>query len=473
MSTDTLPPHDPLTEAAALGTVLDSNGDSPDLLKALVLDDFYDRRHRTLFPLLQSLHAQHQPLNSVSAYIILTEKNLLDEAGGLDYVQRLPDQSAGTATFPLLLDTLHSYSARRAALSDSALVADLARDPSVTTTALASASERLLSTQAARAPSSLPEMLDAATFSHEDLPKPLELISGLLHQGSKLALGGGSKSFKSWTLLDLAIAVAYGLPWLRFETTAAPVLYINFEIPPWSWQHRLKTICAARAITQIPGRLTLWNLRGFATNYSTLLPKILAIAKNRFALIIIDPIYKLYGQADENSASDIAALLNALDFLITQTQAALAWGSHFSKGNQSAKDSIDRVSGSGVFARDPDSLIMFTKHEIDDAFTVESTLRNFPPVPPFVVKWNYPALTLAQDLDPARLKKAGGRPLSASPDSITNLIANTPMSTSDWQKSAYQELGVSRSAFHRLKLDLLSRKRVSQSSIDGRWFPLK
>src|SRR2546422_7325919 len=45
--------------------------------------------------------------------------------------------------------------------------------------------------------------------------------------------------------------------------------------------------------------------------YTTLfrsLPKIRDTAKQDFALIILDPIYKIYGQTDENSAGDVARL---------------------------------------------------------------------------------------------------------------------------------------------------------------------
>jgi len=38
--------------------------------------------------------------------------------------------------------------------------------------------------------------------------------------------------------------------------------------------------------------------------------------------------------------------------------AASVFGAHFSKGNQAGKESIDRISGSGVFARDPDTILV-------------------------------------------------------------------------------------------------------------------
>ena len=93
--------------------------------------------------------------------------------------------------------------------------------------------------------------------------------------------------------------------------------------------------------------------------------------------------------------------------LAVATGAAVAFGAHYSKGNQSSKESIDRIGGSGVFARDPDSILNFTRHEQPDCFAVEMTLRNHPPQEPFVVKWEYPLFTVDATLDPQRLKRVG------------------------------------------------------------------
>src|SRR5207244_10394065 len=99
-----------------------------------------------------------------------------------------------------------------------------------------------------------------------------------------------------------------------------------------------------------------------------------AIKSKKYVLIILDPIYKLLGSSEENKAGDTATLLNEVESLAVETGAAVAYGSHFSKGNQAQKESIDRVSGSGVYARDPDSIVNFTRHEKDDCYTVEATL---------------------------------------------------------------------------------------------------
>ena len=286
----------------------------------------------------------------------------------------------------------------------------------------------------------LPPIVDASDFLSNRESEPLHLVDGLLHQGSKLVLGGGSKSFKTWTLLDLALSISHGQQWLGRSTTKGKVLYINFEIQNYAWQKRIASVASAKGIKLEPGTIKLWNLRGHASDFGSLLPEVTAQTKeSNFALIVVDPIYKMYGNLDENKAGDVATLLNGLEALAVNTGAAIAFGAHFSKGNQSGKEAIDRISGSGVFARDPDSILIFTRHEEEDCFTVESILRNFAPVQPFAVRWQFPLFTPDQTLDPAKLKQSNaGRKREHDPRKILKAIAHTTpetgISISAWAK---------------------------------------
>ena len=184
------------------------------------------------------------------------------------------------------------------------------------------------------------------------------------------------------------------------------MLFVNFELPEFSIHHRLRAIAEARKIEIPPEALCLWNLRGHAASYETLLPLIgKRIKGSDFGLVILDPSYKLLGQADENSARDIALLLNALEKLAVETGVAIAFTAHFAKGSAAHKEAIDRISGSGVFARDPDSILVFTALETEKSFAVESVLRTLPPQKKFAVRWDYPFFQLADDLDPGDLKQ--------------------------------------------------------------------
>lgn len=253
----------------------------------------------------------------------------------------------------------------------------------------------------------LPPWTDAAAFCASEIETPPEIIHGILHKLCKLVIGGSSKARKSWLLLHLALAVSAGRKWLNFETTKARVLFVNLELPTFAIHSRLNAIARNLGIEVLPDTLTLWNLRGFAASYEVLLPMITTAAKAcGFGLIILDPSYKLLGDCDENSASDIARLLNALERLTVDTGAAIAFSAHFAKGNASGKEAQDRISGSGVFARDPDAIMVCTALETPDAYAVESILRTLPPQPPFAIRWQYPAFSVADDLDPADLKQS-------------------------------------------------------------------
>jgi hypothetical protein len=316
----------------------------------------------------------------------------------------------------------------------------------------------------------LPPIVDAAQFLTEELPEPPELVCGLLHRGSKMVLGGGSKTFKTWTLTDLALAVAMGEPWLSCKTTKGRVLFLNFEIAPVFFQKRIKAVTHEKRISLASGHFDLWNLRGYAATYGMLLPRITERVKDAgYALIILDPIYKLYGDTDENSAGAVAQLLNALESLTVDTGATVAFGAHYSKGNQSTKEAIDRISGSGVFARDPDTILNFTRHEEPDAFTVEATLRNFKPIEPFVVRWQYPLMRRDDGLDPAKLKQAGGRPKLYTLDRLLPFLKGQQLSSQNWFKLVSPETGISKTRFYALLEDARKHPNVKQTP-SGQWF---
>jgi hypothetical protein len=314
--------------------------------------------------------------------------------------------------------------------------------------------------------SPLPPSVDAAAFVAQQLPPPPELVWGILHRGSKLALGGGSKTFKTWTLIDLALAVSHGEPWLSFKTTAARVLFVNMEVQPWSFQSRIKAVAEAKHIKIKPGVLEIWNLRGHARE--SLLFQIERAVGEGYGLIILDPMYKLLGNSDENSARDITGLLNGVEHLAARAAAAIAFGAHFAKGNAAGKESIDRISGSGVFARDPDTILTFTRHEVADAFTVEATLRNFKPVEPFVARWLYPLMRRDEALDPSKLKQPTGRPAKHTPEKVLSILGVRKLKTKSWQDRAYEEGGIPRSSFFDLRDKLVAAGAVVKDS-KNRW----
>ncbi|MBP7948886.1 MAG: AAA family ATPase [Verrucomicrobiales bacterium] len=281
--------------------------------------------------------------------------------------------------------------------------------------AVALGAESWTAWEAAHAGSDLPRILPGDQFMAVPEAEPPQLIEGVLHKGAKMVLGGPSKARKSWSLLDLMLSVSSGVPWWGFATQPGRALYLNFELPAFALQHRLRVIAAAKGLDAFTG-FDVWNLRGHATDFTALIPKILGrIRDTGYALILIDPIYKGLGNRNENDAGDIASLLNEVEQLAAKSGAAVVFGAHFSKGNQSGKEAIDRIGGSGVFARDPDVILTMTPHEDDGAHTIDLTLRALPPVKAFVVRWDEAVFTADHSADPARLKAAEAAQKPAKP----------------------------------------------------------
>lgn len=255
-----------------------------------------------------------------------------------------------------------------------------------------------------------PEIMTQEDFYNEELSEPPCIIEGLLHRQLSLVIGGSSKTYKSWTLLDMAMSVSNGTDFWGMKTVKGKVLYINFEIPEYYMRERLKAISDAKGIDLPSRNLHVWNLRGRACALENIRPKFTKVMANaNFSMVILDPIYKTLGNRDENAAGDINSLMNEMEHLALETGAAVVFATHFSKGNQASKSPIDRISGSGVFARSPDTILVMTEHEEEDSYTVDSTVRNFDTPKPFVVRMNFPLFQRVSS-DPAKLKRPGGRP---------------------------------------------------------------
>lgn len=251
-----------------------------------------------------------------------------------------------------------------------------------------------------------PEELDALWDNMPDLAPPL--IEGILREGHKMLIAGPSKAGKSFALIQLCISIAEGRPWFGFDCTQGKVLYVNLELDRASCLHRFKDVY--EALEQQPtniGNISIWNLRGKSLPMDQLAPKLIRRAQKRnYKAIIIDPIYKVI-TGDENSADQMANFCNQFDKVCTELKCAVIYCHHHSKGSQTGKRSMDRASGSGVFARDPDALLDLLELELENmnedklqdapidtsqctAWRMEGTLREYPKFKPVDLWFEYP-----------------------------------------------------------------------------------
>ena len=249
----------------------------------------------------------------------------------------------------------------------------------------------------------LPAMESLADYKDNPPELPEELIQGILRRGHKMLISGSSKAGKSFLLMELCVAIAEGKAWLGFSCRKGRVLYVNLEIDPASCINRfLKIYEALKMSKENMDNIVVWNLRGHAVPLDQLVPKLIRRVRDQHLdAIVIDPIYKVI-TGDENSASEMGQFCNQFDKICNETGCSIIYCHHHSKGAQGSKRAMDRASGSGVFARDPDAQLDMIQLELSEelkntvrdgnatAWRLESNLREFENIKPVNFWFEYP-----------------------------------------------------------------------------------
>jgi len=266
--------------------------------------------------------------------------------------------------------------------------------------------------------------------------------NALIHKGDKVMLGAESKAGKTWWMLQQALCISAGIPFLGHKTVQGVVLYCNFELRPWAFARRVKQISQALGLVDGTGRAKVpplfigWNLRGKCYD----IERLCAVAEERLrkipgmklAGIVIDPLYKSYGGKEENSATDMAAVLESMEKFAENFHAAIFISSHFAKGDSAGKNQIDRISGSGVIARDPDSIMTLSKIKDEkNLYTFEATLRNMASPEPRVVEFDFPIWKPRDDI------KAGGKAYDLS--ALVDLLPEQGLTSNQWFDAASEQ----------------------------------
>jgi hypothetical protein len=112
-----------------------------------------------------------------------------------------------------------------------------------------------------------------------------------------------------------------------------------------------------------------------------------------------------------------------------------------------------------------------TKHQEDDAYVVDIVLRNLPEIPPFVVRWKFPLMVPDDDLDPAKLKKAQGRPSQYNATDLFNILPadGSGLTNKQFMKKAQEEEGIKDKTYYTLRKELVRTGKVLQSKTNKKW----
>ena len=229
-----------------------------------------------------------------------------------------------------------------------------------------------------------PLTANAADWLTTEPPPPEYILEQIFERDSRALLVGSSKTRKSFLALQLAVCTATGIKFLGIGVPQRRrVLLVNLENTP-DWQHRrLRSMCAALGVTAdlLGDRLEILNARGRGV---TLADIEAAALKHRAEMVILDPLYKLDGGADESDMAERKRLVAELELMSCRTNAALVIVHHDPKGAAGDRNVRDRGAGSAVINRDVDSTFALTMwseadENADNLMVLSVLARNAPP----------------------------------------------------------------------------------------------
>jgi hypothetical protein len=282
-------------------------------------------------------------------------------------------------------------------------------------------------------------------------PAPEYIVDGVFEKKSRGLAVGSSKTKKSFASLQLGVCVSSGHDFCGFEVNRPHrVLLVNLENAP-DWQHRrLLNMCQSLRIdgAALGDRLAILNGRGKSVDLTKI--EVEAI-RHGAELIILDPLYKLDGGADECDQTERKRLITELELIGERTGAALLYVHHDAKGQAGDRDIRDRGAGSSIINRDVDWTLALTAwgrkedEDADNLVVLSILARNAPPRPDATLLFNDGAFVHVPDREhckaTSRTVQARGRVMQGDPKADAKALADWARSVHSVSMTALREKG--------------------------------
>ncbi len=237
-------------------------------------------------------------------------------------------------------------------------------------------------------------------------PDATWLIEDLWLAGGVGLLGGQAKVCKTYLAAELAVAVATGQPALgRYPThLPGPVLFYGAEDSLPALRNRFDGLATSRGYDVQKLSVYLIDVPVLRLDSGEDLRRLrAAIDQCRPRLLVLDPFVRLVGRIDENSSSDVSAVLGSLRAIQRDCEVAILLVHHARKSPAANPNQAFR--GSSDFAAWSDSNLFLTRKGDNLTLSVEHRSARSPE--PILLKFEQePAPHLAPlDTTPAQAKQ--------------------------------------------------------------------
>ena len=236
----------------------------------------------------------------------------------------------------------------------------------------------------------LPNVMLAERFIGSDWPAPTWMVEEIWGKNAFGWWAGEFKAYKTWTILDFAVSVASGTPFLgRFDVReAGPVMYVHDEGKQGEVARHLWRVKSSRGLVPqvddagvvLPGKaMPLWVCSFPHLNLTEEVDRnrlVNEIRSKKLRVLILEAWYLMSGAVNENDAAEVNPITKWLMQLTEQEGCSIIVSHHYNKGSGQGVREGNRMSGSGVFARSFESAVFLERKGEENDHTVKLTARH-------------------------------------------------------------------------------------------------
>ena len=336
------PPHSVEAEQSVLGALLIDNAAMahiPDLSEA----DFFGREHRLIFAAISGLIGAGHVADIITVFERLQESGKQQDIGGLPYLNDLAQCVPSASGIKRYAEIIVERATRRALIARADEIAAEAFNPHGTTAAdiieRAGTDLRAI-TERRKLGSRRVPLLDVGQL--EQASQSVRwLVKHVIPADSVGMFFGASGTFKSFVVLDLALHVAHGLPWLGRRTAQGPVLYIAAEGQAGMWPR----VAAWHRARHKPLQGVPFYVVPQAVDLGVDAWRVVDAAQAQGvtpALVVVDTLSQTFA-GEENSAPEVSAYLRALG-----ARFRALWGCAVAVIHHSGHNATERPRGSSA-----------------------------------------------------------------------------------------------------------------------------
>lgn len=356
-------------EQSILGCMLLDKESISTSLNHLSAEDFYREQHQHIFSLIKNMNEKGKPVDVITVTAEAKDNGGLERCGSIVYITDLINSIPTTANLQNYIDIVKEKSKKR---EDVKIREQLVKDiqeghPLNEILSVYSKVEDIIH-EKEKAPT-----WEISKFLKQDFKEPTAYCKGLIYPRGILGIFGQPKSYKTFLVINMALALATGKTFLNFEISApVKTLILQAELSDGRLQERMSKMTPYYGIPE--GKLYIRTIRGAFLNDTKGLAEVSAIIRAiKPEVIIIDPLIEFF-TGDENKAQDMNSLFTNLEKLLTDNRSIILVH-HLRKPNNNGGDSFSQIRGSSVVYGKLDAGIHISPF-VDGQVVLDFTCRN-------------------------------------------------------------------------------------------------